>query len=362
VGALAILLAGMLASVQGAVQPTRADVETVPIFKMRADFTVPESPAFKLVDLDESVILRPASVRELALAVSRFTDSAGGGFRLPGNVGIEVAPFLLAKSRTLTRAAYREDAWLYRARVSGAVHSSEGASRPREIAIGLRFTIRDDADPRLDTALVDKVLGILKAIAPIHQRAFRRCLGENPQDPGKCGPVVPLNADEEEQIAAQEKQISAVSDRRAQELWNASSIHVAVALSGRSADTLGNGLRSQVLAAWAAASFKAGRSGQLLVGARAGWDRDTSTDERVSRVEASIRFYLGTAHYRGFIEGQIGSEQDQEFIPWFANSGAEFRVSNSVWATGSAGYQRGSRSEKPRLARRFSLRTALPRL
>src|SRR5688572_1826337 len=165
-----VALAGFLGPMTASPQVLRSPVDTVDLFKMRADFTVPESPAFKLVDIDESAILRPASVRELALAFSSFTDSTDGGFRLPKSIGIEVAPWLAAKSRTLTRGKYGNPkwTWLYRLRVSGAVHTSEGARRPHEIAGGLRFTFLDDGDSRLDTVLKNRILAILPRIADVH--------------------------------------------------------------------------------------------------------------------------------------------------------------------------------------------------
>jgi hypothetical protein len=341
-------------------QLLRSPVDTVDLFKMRADFTVPESPAFKLVDIDESAILRPASVRELALAFSSFTDSTDGGLRLPRSVGIEVAPWLAAKSRTLKRPEYRRQAWLYRFRVSGAVHTSEGARRPHQVAGGLRFTFFDDADVRLDTVLEKRVLVILERIADVHTVAARRCIRDRP--PEECRGVVRLTAEEQEQVTAIEKEITAASDDRAQELWNARSVHVALAFSGKAADTLGNGLQSNALSAWGSAAFRTSRGTQLLLGARGGWMRDTSTDERRNRIEGSARFYVGGGHYRGFVEGQIGSEEKQEFTPWFVSSGAEVRLTNSVWAQGSAGYERGTQAEKPRLTTRFALRGAVPKL
>lgn len=353
-------LALRLAPTVSAAQLTASAVDTVDLFKMRADFTVPESPAFKLVDVDESAILRPGSVRELALAFSSFTDSTDGGFRLPKSVGIEVAPWLAARSRALKRPEYARRAWLYRFRVSGAVHASDGARRPREIAGGIRFTFLDDADVRLDTVLERRILVILERIADVHTAAVRRCIREQP--PAECRGIVRLNAAEQEQVAAIEEEITAASDERAQELWNARSIQVALAFSGRAADTLGNGLRSNVLSAWASATVKTSTGTQLLVGARGGWVRDTASGERRHRVDGSARFYVGGGHYRGFVEGQVGSEQEQDFAPWIVNSGGEVRVSNSVWAQGSAGYERGTRTEKPRLTTRFSLRTAAPRL
>ena len=57
--------------------PTDAIVQDAPIYKMRADFAVPEGPAFKLVGIDETSILRPSSVRELDLSASGFTGDNG---------------------------------------------------------------------------------------------------------------------------------------------------------------------------------------------------------------------------------------------------------------------------------------------
>src|SRR5688572_9352368 len=63
--------------------------------KYRVDFAIPDAPAFVLVKVEDSKILRPVSVRDFALGFSNFQDD-DGDFDVPDAFGVEVAPFLLA--------------------------------------------------------------------------------------------------------------------------------------------------------------------------------------------------------------------------------------------------------------------------
>ena len=146
------------------------EVQATPIYKLRADFAVPEGPAFKLVAIDPSAIVRPSSVRELSFSVSDFTQE-DGSFSLPTQLGFEAAPFLLVQGRDLTRSQYERRAWLYRTRVSIATKLSEASLSPTALGVGIRASLIDDADVRLDDVLAQRVVANLREQHEIYVRA-----------------------------------------------------------------------------------------------------------------------------------------------------------------------------------------------
>ena len=121
------------------------------------DFAIPESPAFQMIDTSGTRILRPATVRELAVEASNFT-SGGSSFAIPRNFAMEVAPVRLIARGTLNSdsiaAKNRVEESLYRLRLSVATKSTGtgGSNGPMAAAIGVRWNLRDDADLRTTTA------------------------------------------------------------------------------------------------------------------------------------------------------------------------------------------------------------------
>jgi hypothetical protein len=363
-GAVTVAVSAMVVSSAGAQDPVSpaADsaaqaADTTPIYRLRADFTVPEGPAFKLVEIDESAILRPTSVRELAMSVADFTGG-DGSFSLPSAIGLEAAPWLLARSRDLTRRQYHDAQPLYRFRVSIAAKLAEDTRQPTAIAVGIRETFIDHGDVRLDRVLEARIVENLLKQHQIHTRAATRV---NPFGGGvESGSEVALSAEEQAEVDLLDRELARIIEQRQEETWNETRLEAALAFSGQSADESEGGLRSHAGRAWIAYGHRLGAHAQWLLGGRLSSARDTAGDFRTAAA-ASTRLYVGTQDYKGFVEAQAGYEEDQQYAPWFFNSGGEARVSNSVWAQLSAGVEQTAQIRRGRLTTRFSLRTALPR-
>lgn len=112
--------------------------------KYRFDFAVPDQPAFNILGVNPSNILRPANVSEVAVIVSDlFKDKS---LFIPKSISVEVAPFLLIKSGTITFQDYINNTWFNSLRVSvGTTNKSSGADSKYNLAIGLRSTIIDNS-------------------------------------------------------------------------------------------------------------------------------------------------------------------------------------------------------------------------
>ena len=63
-----------------------------PVKDFRLNFAVPESPAFKLLEVDQSKILRPASLRELGVALSEFTGTDNIALNIPKAFANRILP------------------------------------------------------------------------------------------------------------------------------------------------------------------------------------------------------------------------------------------------------------------------------
>lgn len=335
------------------------EVQATPIYKLRADFVVPEGPAFKLVAIDPSAIVRPSSVRELSFSVSDFTKE-DGSFSLPTQLGFEAAPFLLAQGRDLTRSQYERRAWLYRTRVSIATKLSETTLNPTALGVGIRASLIDDADVRLDDVLAERVIANLREQHEIYVRA---ATSVNPLDHPPANPYeITLSASDQAKVDSLDKALGRIVANRQEEVWNKNILELAVAGSALSSESDGGPVRIHSAAAWLTWGLRVGSHGQFLLGARGGTARDSITDDQRGSASASSRLYFGTHAYKAFVEAQVGVEKDQLYTPWYLNSGGEVRVTNSFWSEFTAGVEQTTQRKSGKFIARFKLHTALPRI
>ena len=335
------------------------EVQATPIYKLRADFVVPEGPAFKLVAIDPSAIVRPSSVRELSFSVSDFTQD-DGSFSLPTQLGFEAAPFLLVQGRDLTRSQYERRAWLYRTRVSIATKLADATLNPTALGVGIRASLIDDADVRLDDVLAERVIENLRAQHTIYTRA---ATARYPLDnPPANQYEITLSASDQARVDSLDKALGRIVANREEEVWNRNILELAVAGAALSQDESSGPVRFHSASAWLTWGLRAGAHGQFLIGARGGTARDSVTDKQRGAASASSRLYFGTHAYKAFVEGQVGVEKDQAYTPWFLNSGGEVRVTNSFWSEFTAGIEQTAQRERGKFIARFKLHTALPRI
>ena len=89
------------------------DLSVSPFVKdYKVDFAIPDAPAFKLLEVDESAILRPQTVRDVAAAFDAFRGQSGT-FVVPKQIGVEFSPALIAGSRYLKVSDYATQRFLY---------------------------------------------------------------------------------------------------------------------------------------------------------------------------------------------------------------------------------------------------------
>jgi hypothetical protein len=313
------------------------------------DFAVPDAPAFELLGVDPSTAVRPSSVRAFATSLSDFT---GGGelFHIPRAFAVEVSPALLIAGKRLTLARYQDNPQLYRFRLSAATLRSEAGSAT-QLALGMRMSLRDDADLRTNKEYIRDATDVATAINNIYVEARKR-MGR--PDPANPRPII-LTDSERQQV---ENILKPFRDRYAQTAWNASAFDISAGARASAQDSLGNGLRMEQYALWGTWAAGFGSWGQLLVGVQGGMLRDSVTTEFGTSGSLSARFYAGTNELKIFVEGQ-GRAAQHELPDWLLHAGGEARLIPRLWTNFSAGVQ-WDETRDARLVARFTVKMGTP--
>lgn len=131
------------------------------------DLTVPEAPAFTVLDLTPESVVRPATPREAALALLNGVDRQGN---LQTGLAVDTAPYLIARAngqRPMTLAEYQTN-YTQRllARLGASVATVKGtddADQSVRLSVGFRVVPLDYGDPRNDTELRECLLKVQKA-------------------------------------------------------------------------------------------------------------------------------------------------------------------------------------------------------
>jgi hypothetical protein len=315
----------------------------------RLDFAVPDAPAFKLIDVNESKILRPTAVRELCLALSDFVDSENSLLTIPRAFAVELSPALLIAGKTLKLQRYQQNPWLYRLRISGATKREQGESGPSQIAFGLRLSLIDESDLRTDKDFIKQATKIADRINTIYTNARKR-IGPPPSK-------IVLTPDEQEMADGLNKEFK---DQKAEEKWNAEVLDIALALRAMVSDSLSKNLEMEEYSFWI--TYGRGllkENGQWLLGGNAGFKRDSTGGDFKFDVSVASRIYIGVNKFKGFIEVQAFKVEGEDLDILF-NSGAEAMIGKSTWLVFSAGAERNGETDNWNIVSNFKFKVGLP--
>ena len=120
------------------------------------DLVVPGSPAFTALGMEPTDVVHPSTARELAGAILNGADKNGN---LQTGLALDVAPYLLLAGNEVTLADYQsKGAVRFLSRLQFSFGTTKGVSDDdpsTRAAAGLRFSIFDRADPRMDTELTE---------------------------------------------------------------------------------------------------------------------------------------------------------------------------------------------------------------
>ena len=308
--------------------------------KYKTNLAVPDAPAFKLLDAEPGSIMRPASTRDLAVSVSNFFLS---GKQLPASFAAEFSPYLLVGGKELTLRSYQQSALnraLMRSRVSIASQRSAATGNTTKLSVGLRFTLRDDADMRINTEYINRVFAFLdndvKRADNIRTLMYGSLNPENVPDSLRKA----ANAEIQKQSRMQEESLRTEREQVKKNAWKSTVIECGMALAGSSADSVGTqGIVVSAIGLWIVGSGAIETWGQWVAGFSPRLTRDSSGVLKDFSGPLAARAYIGQNEYKAF------AECNADWLRSTAKSysvliGGETRVYEHVWLEASAGVKK----------------------
>lgn len=360
---------------------------------LSTQLAVPPSPAFALVSLDESAILRPTAFQQFGTSLSTFVG-ANGGFALPRAVGVELAPFFLARGARLSIAEYGQHKGLYRLRLSGAIKRRDDAAGSTAAALGVRLALIDETDPRTNPEAVRLLTALAERVTAICRRVDGPPIdGVSPGEVSCADPrgrvaslaasldALPASASDSVRLSL-ERRLSAARARAArnqEELdaihaelerfkkewpgnaWNRNALDLALATSATSRDSLGADPKFDVVALWLSGARRLGEWGQLVGGLSARSARDSLSGDRRAGASLGGGLFVGTNRLKGFLELSASAQQHRKPGAELTG-GSEFYLLPGVWVQTSLGWGQAGETGRGRLVTHFALRTAFPQL
>ena len=143
-------------------------------------FSVPESPAFAFLSTSPAEITRPSSPREFAAAVASGVDAQG---RVQQGFAIEFSPFPVVPGFIVPLREYQKSFFkraAYRTQVSLGSVRTGGDSASTDVALGVRTTLIDEADPMQSGEFTDSLslnmMGCIPAQPGSDTTATLRCI------------------------------------------------------------------------------------------------------------------------------------------------------------------------------------------
>lgn len=311
----------------------------------RLNFSVPDAPAFAILNYTPSVIIRPTTVREIGLAVADFIR---GGSVLPKAFAAEFSPGLLAGGSTLSIREYNANPFWYRTRISIASRSFDDNTGRIQASLGVRMTLMDDADPRMNRHFIQDMSRMAMSI---NQTLSRSVQVAPPTESG----VVSVQSPDLEVLEAE---VSRLRAQQRDESWNANIAEIAAAVRFSSSDSLAKNAVADKYQLWIAASFGASEWGQFIFNLTGSVERAQTFVMDSTSIAMNSRFYFGSNSIKVYGEGQITALDNSPALYLF-NIGGEITPISSFWLEFSAGFEK--RGKEPAIIRTaFHVRWGLP--
>lgn len=308
------------------------------------DYAVPESPASKILNKDGGAILRPSSVKALAVSLGNYYLNSGPV--IPNNIGIEISPLALNPNTDLKK--YNDNKFLYRTRISIATQYTPGNGYG--VAYGLRFTLFDETDLRTNTAFQQKIGELVKYNTStvndtINEYEYYRTFIDNTYTSNEAVRLVSvldsnvankLNEIRKTKEVPLSNKIKLYKELFKKNSWNKRIWEIGTAFSQRSPDSLITNLGKPFrFAVWNNCGFPVGKKGHLLIGLRYFAFNDTLETKTSSKLYHTVnlgsRFYYGTNDDKFF--GEVQYQYNQQLQLLTAGFGYETKLTEGGWAT-----------------------------
>ncbi|MDP4207236.1 MAG: hypothetical protein Q8928_00345 [Bacteroidota bacterium] len=299
------------------------------------DYSIPESPAFNLLGNNPDNILKPSSVRSIALNIGNYYLANGSS--IPKNFAVEIAPLLLNPKASLNE--YNKNTFLYRTRLSlGSNVLSNGAY---EMAEGIRFTIIDKTDLRCNDDFLKILYQTCTNTSVVINKAIEDYVKSNPSeyknsieakeayktDAAFKAKINDLSKHYFTNDMVNPDSISKIRDIKRQKLWNAAIWEVGLAAMQHSSDSLINHSRFSKIGLWTTYGSHLSMNDQLLIGGKL--SMVDSLSKWHCNVTIGARYYYGSNELRAFVQGEYRYEKDMSAAS--ASLGCVFNITNGIW-------------------------------
>jgi len=320
-------------------------LDSAGVAKARVDYAVPDAPAMKMLDIDPSNLMRPSTVREVALAVSAINAKGGA---------VEFSPTLLTNP-TLTQ--YKERPFWYRLRLSGGAKTSDDGTK--SYGIGLRMTFVDEADLRTDQALQQDLLEIGHQLGRKELECSNAITIDPVDHPEEYGRAFDSCLDMPKFIARADSMVGGARERAKERNWNKALWEMGIAALASTNDSLVRHLRAEKYGLWSTLALPIfSTRGQILIGVKGLVERDSANSLSDWDGSMAIRGYAGRNNMKGYVELDYEGKTHQ-FPSVDAYLGMELSFGNGIWVDGSIGIV-AKEGEGAKLASSFNFRFGTP--
>ena len=329
------------------------------------NYSVPESPAFKILGTSPDNIMKPTSTRDIAVAVGNYF--VNNGATIPNNLAIEIAPSLFNPSvslsdyqKSLTRIFYTS---------TFSIGTAKDANGGSLLSVGLKMKLVDGADLRTNIAFN-------KFISDQHNYysdAFEQAIDEEASKQATLKHEKTTTAEVEVTIAFQDTtnpdhgkiyddvmkkigekvDVNKISNYRnavKDSLWNATTWDLGVAALFSSKDTLiKNFSGPSKVGLWTALGLPIGSLSQILLGLNVLVSDDTTGNDGAGKLtqlscDVGARIYYGRNDDKGYF--QVEADAQHSVLPAYKiGVGIETTLSGGIWFDCTLGLQKtGSQS------------------
>lgn len=301
------------------------DTVQIRSYKTSTGLAIPDIPAFKILGDQPSDILRPSSIRDVAVQAGEILANKGA---LPGSFALESAVLDLVGMGNLSLMQYRTD-WK---RILGLSRLSIGTTSPVtggiDVGIGWRATLLDDADPRLETGL-DSVLWYTTTEVNRIRSACRIELVNTYGVVNVTDAMVDSCAGPK-LSAFRSTAVDTTIESYLEKNWNRPIVDAGVAMLSHSVDSTFKGLFATKYQAWLTYGLYVVRKMQLVIGSSAFIAKDSSGIFHDAAVNLGLRFYYGSNDLKAMIEGDWTAERSLKPVS-SVGIGTEFAAIKNIW-------------------------------
>lgn len=326
----------------------------------RTQYAVPDAPAFKVLGAEPGNIMRPSSTREVGVAAANFFIN---GSHLPSAFAAEFSPYLMIGGNSLTLRSYQRswiDRTLYHTRISIASQRSSETGNTKQVAGGIRATLLDNSDLRLDEEYIKKLYGYSDSIKNLTVRIRDHIRGPTPvfilkPQREQDSLNVLVEASIAERTHAVDSSIVAEREAARGSNWNKPIVELGLALAGSSGDSVGvKGIVASTAALWLVGAGEIGSWGQWILGASAKLERDSLGHFERFEGPLAIRGYAGENSYKAYLQAEanwIGPLPNR----YLAELGGEADIYAGLWVEFAIGVEKREGTD-PVLTSKFNVR------